>query len=150
MSMKCSRSSGTPQQRPAARASPRRIIVLIICTSGLSTWPGFLLRRNSSTCASSSAARLRRDVEVRVELGHELGEANRIVVEHGDVAGRLVGDVHFVALIHQADQRAAHRDHVIVRMRRKDEHPLGEDVVVSVTCGRPAAWRAPACRPASR
>ena len=93
---------------------------------------------------------LRRHIEVRVELGDEVGEADRIVVEHRDVAGRLVGDVHFVALIDQADQRAAHRDHVVVRMRREDEHALGKDVVVRVACGRPAAWRAPACRPASR
>ena len=67
---------------------------------------------------------------MRVELGHEIGEADRIVVEHGDVARRLIGDVHFVPLIGQPDQRAAHRDHVVIRMRREHEHALGKDVVV--------------------
>ena len=33
---------------------------------------------------------------MRVELGDEIGEADRVVVEHGDVAGRLIGDVHLV------------------------------------------------------
>ena len=54
-------------------------------------------------------------------------EANRVVVEHGDVAGGLVGDVHLVPLVDQPDERAAHRDHVVVRVRREDEHALGED-----------------------
>src|SRR5262249_1383530 len=57
----------------------------------------------------------------------EIHEANRVVVEHGDVAGGLVGDVHLVALIDQADQRAAHRDDVVVRVRREDQHAFGEE-----------------------
>ena len=59
---------------------------------------------------------LRQYVEMLVELGDEIGVADRVVVEHGDVARRLVGDVHLVPLIRKADQRAAHRDHVVVRM----------------------------------
>ena len=74
--------------------------------------------------------RLRRvDVELLVELGDEIHEADRIVVEHRDVAGRLVGDVHLVPLVDQPDERAAHRDHVVVRMRREDEHALREHVL---------------------
>ena len=92
--------------------------------------------------ASSSAVRSRRDVEVAIELGDEIGEADRVVVEHGDVAGGLVGDVDLVALVDEADQRAAHGDHVVVRVGREDEHALGEDVVVSGASGRPGclAW----------
>ena len=69
---------------------------------------------------------LRRDVEVRVELGDEIGEADRVVVEHGDVARRLIGDVHLVPLVDQPNERAAHRDHVVVRVGREDEHALGK------------------------
>ena len=52
------------------------------------------------------------------------------VVVDGHVAGSLVGHVHIVPLRDQADEGAAHRDHVVIRVRREDQHGLGE------RCGR--------------
>ncbi len=57
------------------------------------------------------------DPEATIELRCEVGEADRVFVEHGDFAGGLVRHVHLVALLHEPDQRAAHRDHVVVRVR---------------------------------
>ena len=65
-----------------------------------------------------------------VEVAGEFAETNRVVVEHRDIAGRLIGHVNFVPLIDQPNERAAHRNHVVVRMRREHEHALGENVVV--------------------
>ena len=48
------------------------------------------------------------------------------VVVHGHVARGFVSHVHVVTLLHEADERAAHRDHVVVGMRREDDHPFGE------------------------
>ena len=56
-----------------------------------------------------------------VELGDEIGETPGVVIEHGDVAAGHVGDVHLVALLDQADERAAHADHVVVRVRAENE-----------------------------
>ena len=80
----------------------------------------------------------------------EIGEADRVVVEHGDVAGRLVGHVHLVPMIDQPDERAAHRNHVVVRMRREHEHALRENVVVRLRTVARLLARGPACRRASR
>jgi hypothetical protein len=55
------------------------------------------------------------------EVEHKIREAAGIVVEHGNVAGSLVGHVHVVALVHEAQQRAAHRDHVVVGVGAEDD-----------------------------
>ena len=48
------------------------------------------------------------------------------VVVYGHVARRLVGYVYIVTLLHEADERTAHRDDVIVGVRREDHHAFGE------------------------
>ena len=60
------------------------------------------------------------DVKVPIEFRDKVHERNRVVIEHRDVARRLIGDVNFMALIDQTNQGAAHRDHVVIRMRRED------------------------------
>ena len=101
---------------------------LISSSIGLSNWPGFLSRTNSSTCAVEPFADFA-DAEMPIEFGDEIGEPDRVGVEHGDIAGGLIGDMHFVPLIDQAEQRAAHRDHVVIGMGREDHDPLGKDRV---------------------
>ena len=131
MSIKCNLLGGTPAlagRGPGLGTADHPFD--LTAPSGLSTWPAYLFLRNFVDVRLRVRTAARIDAEVAIELGGKLGETDRIVVEHGDVAGRLIGDVHVVALVDQADQRAAHRDHVVVRMRREDEHPLGENVVV--------------------
>ena len=65
------------------------------------------------------------DLEHLVEFGHEVGEAPGVVVEDRDVAAGHVGDVDLVALLHQADQRAAHADHVVVGVRAEHQGRRG-------------------------
>ena len=48
------------------------------------------------------------------------------VVRDGAGAGDAVGDVDLVALLDEATEGAAHRDHVVVGMRRKNQHALGK------------------------
>ena len=99
--------------------------------------------------SSSSAVRVGVDVEVSIELGDEVGVADRIVVEDGDVAGGLVGDVDLVSLSTRRIERAAHGDDVVVGVGGEDEDALGEELV---------AWRSrvagatfgSVCRRASR
>ena len=64
------------------------------------------------------------DVEEPVELDDEIGEAPGVVIEDGDVAAGHVGDVDLVALLDQADERAAHADDVVVGMRAEDQDGL--------------------------
>ena len=45
---------------------------------------------------------------------------------NGNVAGGLVGHMHVVPLMHQADQGSSHGDDVIVRMGAQHQHFLGE------------------------
>ena len=52
-------------------------------------------------------------------------ESRHLLVAYGNVAAGLVGDVHVVVLLHQASYGAAHRDDVVVRMRREHDHTLG-------------------------
>ena len=127
--MKWSRSSATPQQRPAARASPRRIIAFDRLHFGAIDLPRLLVAQELFDVRFELGGPLGRNVEVAIELGDEIGKANRVIIEHGDVARRLIRDVHFVPLIDQPNERAAHRDHVVVRMGRENEHPLRENVV---------------------
>ena len=53
------------------------------------------------------------------QIGGEIGEANGVGVEDGDVAAGLIGDVDFVALIDQANEGAAHADDVVIGMRAR-------------------------------
>ena len=58
----------------------------------------------------------------RLNSHDEIGETPGVVVEDGDVAAGHVGDVDLVALLDQADQRAAHADDVVVGVRAEDQH----------------------------
>ena len=69
------------------------------------------------------------DAEHAVELDGEVGEACGVGVEDRDVARDLVGDVDLVALLGEADERAAHGDHVVVGVGGEDDDALGEDLV---------------------
>ena len=60
------------------------------------------------------------------ELADEVDMAQGRLIPDGDIARGLVGDVNIVALIAQADESAAHRDDIVVRVGREDEDPLGE------------------------
>ena len=51
-------------------------------------------------------------------------EAEYLFVAHSDIAAGLIGHVHLVFLLHQALERAAHRDDVVVGVRREDDHAL--------------------------
>ncbi len=62
------------------------------------------------------------DAEHAVEFGDHVGDAAGVVIEDGDVAAGHVGDVDFVAIFDQANQRAAHADHVVVGMRAEADH----------------------------
>ena len=48
------------------------------------------------------------------------------LVPDRDVAAGLVGHVHLVPLLTEADERAPHADHVVVGMGTKNHDPLGE------------------------
>ena len=148
--MKCrllARDAAAASGRPRFAAANHRLDHLHFRAVDLA---GLLVSQELLDVSFELGGSLRRHIEVLVELRRELGVADRIVVEHRDVAGRLIGDVHLVALIDQPDQRAAHRDHVIIRVRREHHHTLGEDVDHVRNCGRPVAWHAPVCLPASR
>ncbi len=91
------------------------------------------------------------DAEHFVEVGGEVGEADRIGIEHRDVAGGLVRDVNLVALVDEADAACRPwRSHRHPGAGEKIEHALGEDLVAAGGRGRRAAWPRAACRPASR
>nr|GFD04371.1 hypothetical protein [Tanacetum cinerariifolium] len=67
---------------------------------------------------------IKRQLLELVVLSRKVGEAQRLVVKHRNVARGLVGHVHLVALLDQPQQRATHRNHVVVGVGREDEHPL--------------------------
>ena len=48
------------------------------------------------------------DIERCTEFRCEFGEANRVFIEDGNIAGSLVRDMNVVSLIGQANQRASH------------------------------------------
>ena len=73
----------------------------------------------------------------------KIREAPGIIVKHRYISRRLVSHVHVVALVHEAQQRAAHRNHVVVGVGREDERrfegrhrPLGP-LRVSLELGLP-------------
>ena len=47
------------------------------------------------------------------------------IVQNRDVARSLVSHMHVVPLGNQPDERTAHRNHIVVRVRTEDQHPLG-------------------------
>ena len=56
-----------------------------------------------------------------VEVDSKLNIAQNVIVPNGGISRGLIGHMHFMTLIYQADKSAAHRNHVIVWMRRKNE-----------------------------
>ena len=52
--------------------------------------------------------------EQLVKAIDEVHEPRHLLVVHGDVAARLVGDVHVVSLLHESAYRATHRDDIVV------------------------------------
>ena len=57
------------------------------------------------------------DFEELIVIRHQLGDPKGVMVEDSDVAAGHVGDVDFVFIIVESNQRAAHTDNIIVRMR---------------------------------
>jgi hypothetical protein len=64
-------------------------------------------------------------VEGPAELLHEVHVSVGRLVPDRDVAARLVGHVHLVPLLAQADERSPHADHVVVGVRAEDDDPPG-------------------------
>ena len=48
------------------------------------------------------------------------------VVVYGHVARGLIGHMHVVSLLYEADERSAHRDHVVIGVGREDHHAFRE------------------------
>ena len=63
--------------------------------------------------------------EELVEPVDEVHESRHLFVAHGNVSARLVGDMHIMSLLHQPADRTAHRNHVVVGMRREHQYALG-------------------------
>ena len=85
-----------------------------ICS--LSTCPDFLVAEELVDVGLQFLKAFGANLELSAEVLDKLGEANRIFIEDGDVAGGLIGDVDLVSLVDQSNQRAAHGNHVVVRM----------------------------------
>ena len=75
---------------------------------------------------------IRGNIKVPVEFGDEVCKANCVIVKYGNIARSLVGNMDLVSLLYQADQGAAHGDHIVIRMRRENQDPLGEDMVIAL------------------
>ena len=94
----------------------------------------------------------RAHTEGPAKLLHEVDVAIRRLVPDGDVAARLVGNVHFVPLLAEADEGAPHADHVVIGMRAEDHDPLGKlgrpGRVLAPGHPQPAGLARPAGRPA--
>ena len=114
-------------------ASASRITRLMSWTSGVSTSPGCLAARKLAARIAASAAAVARlrPVPAAPSRAEEVEIAPHVVVEHGDVAARHVGDDDLVLVLDELAQDAAHRDHVVVRVRREADDPLAAR----------AAWR---------
>ena len=116
-----------------ATASVSRMIRLMSCTSGMSTSPGLLRARNSSTRApSASTASALDDAARRAEPPQEVHVAAHVVVEHRDVAAGHVGDGDLVPVLDQLAEDPAHRDHVVVRDAARSRSPAGRAAASSV------------------
>ena len=72
-------------------------------------------------------------------------------IPHGDVAAGLVGDMHIVPLLAEADERAPHADHIVVGVRAEDHDPLGKHFFLhrdlsrgtTASCARPCRSQPP-------
>jgi hypothetical protein len=62
------------------------------------------------------------DAPFRRESLEKIQVATNVVVEHSDVAARHVRDRDVVVVLRHLAQNAAHRDDVVVRMRREADH----------------------------
>ncbi len=108
-----------------ALASLQRMSDLMASTSSLSLSPGPLVCTATGHDGASRSLRLVFvDVKQAVEFGHHVGHSLGVVVEHGDVAAGHVGHVHLVPVFDQPDERAAHADHVVVRVRAEADDLL--------------------------
>ena len=66
--------------------------------------------------------RATRDLREAVSnTGQQLEVATDLVIEHGDVARRLIGYGDVIAVVMQLRQRSPHRDHIVIGMRRKHD-----------------------------
>ena len=61
-----------------------------------------------------------------VETVDEVHEAYHLLIAYGNIARSLVCHMHVVTLLHQTADGAAHGYHIVIGMRRKDDHTLGE------------------------
>ena len=60
------------------------------------------------------------------KLAQEIQMPQCAVVPDGNVARRLICNMHFMALVTQADERSAHGDDVVIGVRAEDHHALWE------------------------
>ncbi len=102
---------------------------LSLRTAGESGTPGVFDRSSRSTSCSRRSSPPDSRPKTCPYSAAKSAKRKRVRVEDRDRAGGLVGDVHLVALVDEAKERAAHRDDVVVGMRAEDEDPLGEDPV---------------------
>jgi hypothetical protein len=64
------------------------------------------------------------DAELEAGAPDEIHVPAHFVIEHGDVPRGLVCDEDVIAVLVELVQDAAHRDDVVVRMRREHDDPL--------------------------
>ncbi len=86
-------------------------------TASLSTCPGCFPARKPSTSRRSGVEVLVAVVEVVRRPAQEIEIAADLVIEHGDVSGRLIRDEDFVVILAELAKDPSRRDHVVIRMR---------------------------------
>ena len=59
-----------------------------------------------------------------VKFHCEIDLSHYELITHRDISRGLIADMHLVALLMQANEGAAHRDDIIIRMRRKNDDTL--------------------------
>ena len=65
-------------------------------TVSVSGWPGVLSQERLTHLPFDVLRVIDVDAEAAIELRHQVGDPPGIVIEHGDIAARHVGDVDFV------------------------------------------------------
>ncbi|MDZ7691350.1 MAG: hypothetical protein U5K69_09505 [Balneolaceae bacterium] len=50
-----------------------------------------------------------------VIVGYKIHKSDYIGIENGNIAGCLVGHVHLMTVLNQSDERATHRNNVVIR-----------------------------------
>ena len=58
------------------------------------------------------------------KFAHKFCIPQRIKIMHGNVAGCLIGYMHFMPLVDQALKGAAHRDHIVIGVRTEEDDPF--------------------------